>query len=132
MYKNKRDKKKMVGWFVGFYGISTFVGYLTPNPKKKKKKKKEEEKLTFATWKKSVSIFFKNRTTSSLKVIYFIIRNAVKLPPCYIRRNKWVKTKISKGFREGLIAARIKGTFMLQLSQEEENSCWIEKELQQL
>ena len=21
-----------VGWFVGFYGISTFVGYLTPNP----------------------------------------------------------------------------------------------------
>ena len=20
------------GWFVGFYGISTFVGYLTPNP----------------------------------------------------------------------------------------------------
>ena len=19
-------------WFVGFYGISTFVGYLTPNP----------------------------------------------------------------------------------------------------
>ena len=23
---------KLVGWFVGFYGISTFVGYLTPNP----------------------------------------------------------------------------------------------------
>ena len=22
----------MVGWFIGFYGISTFVGYLTPNP----------------------------------------------------------------------------------------------------
>ena len=22
----------LVGWFVGFYGISTFVGYLTPNP----------------------------------------------------------------------------------------------------
>ena len=22
---------KDVGWFVGFYGISTFVGYLTPN-----------------------------------------------------------------------------------------------------
>ena len=21
-----------VGWFVGFYGISTFVGYLMPNP----------------------------------------------------------------------------------------------------
>ena len=20
------------GWLVGFYGISTFVGYLTPNP----------------------------------------------------------------------------------------------------
>ena len=22
---------KSVGWLVGFYGISTFVGYLTPN-----------------------------------------------------------------------------------------------------
>ena len=22
----------MVGWWFGFYGISTFVGYLTPNP----------------------------------------------------------------------------------------------------
>ena len=22
----------LVGWFVEFYGISTFVGYLTPNP----------------------------------------------------------------------------------------------------
>ena len=22
----------VVGWLVGFYGISTFVGYLTPNP----------------------------------------------------------------------------------------------------
>ena len=22
----------MVGWLVGFYGISTFVGYLAPNP----------------------------------------------------------------------------------------------------
>ena len=22
----------MVGWLVGFYGISTFAGYLTPNP----------------------------------------------------------------------------------------------------
>ena len=21
----------LVGWFIGFYGISTFVGYLTPN-----------------------------------------------------------------------------------------------------
>ena len=21
-----------IGWLVGFYGISTFVGYLTPNP----------------------------------------------------------------------------------------------------
>ena len=21
-----------LGWLVGFYGISTFVGYLTPNP----------------------------------------------------------------------------------------------------
>ena len=20
------------GWFIGFYGMSTFVGYLTPNP----------------------------------------------------------------------------------------------------
>ena len=24
--------KVRVGWLVGFYGISTFVGYLTPNP----------------------------------------------------------------------------------------------------
>ena len=23
---------KFLVWFVGFYGISTFVGYLTPNP----------------------------------------------------------------------------------------------------
>ena len=23
---------KIIGWLVGFYGISTFVGYLTPNP----------------------------------------------------------------------------------------------------
>ena len=23
---------RWLGWFVGFYGISTFVGYLTPNP----------------------------------------------------------------------------------------------------
>ena len=22
----------MIGWLVGFYGISTLVGYLTPNP----------------------------------------------------------------------------------------------------
>ena len=22
----------MVGWFLGFYGMSIFVGYLTPNP----------------------------------------------------------------------------------------------------
>ena len=26
-----RDILRLV-WFVGFYGISTFVGYLTPNP----------------------------------------------------------------------------------------------------
>ena len=26
------DDELLVGWFVGFYGISTFVGYLTPNP----------------------------------------------------------------------------------------------------
>ena len=25
-------KRELVCWFVGFYGISTFVGYLTPNP----------------------------------------------------------------------------------------------------
>ena len=33
---NKKIKKKqniiIVGWLGGFYGISTFVGYLTPNP----------------------------------------------------------------------------------------------------
>ena len=26
-----QDKIRMLGW-LGFYGISTFVGYLTPNP----------------------------------------------------------------------------------------------------
>ena len=26
------SSKLLVGWFVGFYGISTFVGYLMPNP----------------------------------------------------------------------------------------------------
>ena len=25
-------QKTQVGWLFGFYGISTFVGYLTPNP----------------------------------------------------------------------------------------------------
>ena len=25
-----KGKEKMVGWLVGFYSISTFVGYLTP------------------------------------------------------------------------------------------------------
>ena len=35
--RKKEENKRMVGWFVGwlvfgFYGISTFVGYLTPNP----------------------------------------------------------------------------------------------------
>ena len=29
--KKERRKRKKV-WLVGFYGISTFVGYLTPNP----------------------------------------------------------------------------------------------------
>ena len=27
---NRKDM--LVGWLVGFYGISTFAGYLTPNP----------------------------------------------------------------------------------------------------
>ena len=27
-----KDHRLMLVWFVGFYGISTFVGYLTPNP----------------------------------------------------------------------------------------------------
>ena len=43
-YRSKKDKSQSeesdwslnplttVGWYVGFYGISTFVGYLTPNP----------------------------------------------------------------------------------------------------
>ena len=30
--KRERKKKTLMVWFVGFYGISTFVGYLTPNP----------------------------------------------------------------------------------------------------
>ena len=29
---NKVTKILIDGWFVVFYGISTFVGYLTPNP----------------------------------------------------------------------------------------------------
>ena len=29
---NSMIKEKLVGWLIGFYGISTFVGYLTPNP----------------------------------------------------------------------------------------------------
>ena len=29
---NNCNSNMMVGWFIGFYGISTFVGYLTPNP----------------------------------------------------------------------------------------------------
>ncbi len=31
-YAPKSKRKRLVGWFIGFYGISTFVGYLTPNP----------------------------------------------------------------------------------------------------
>ena len=38
---------------------------------------------------------------------------------------------ISRGF-QGLMAARIKGTFMLQVSQEGRNSYRVEKESQQL
>ena len=29
-YENK--KEVFLVWFVGFYGLSTLVGYLTPNP----------------------------------------------------------------------------------------------------
>ena len=34
MKTNKKENIGLVwfGWFVGNYGISTFVGYLTPNP----------------------------------------------------------------------------------------------------
>ena len=32
-WSNQSSRKKtLIGWLVGFYGISTFVGYLTPNP----------------------------------------------------------------------------------------------------
>ena len=31
-YKYLCPKDSGLVWFVGFYGISTFVGYLTPNP----------------------------------------------------------------------------------------------------
>ena len=32
-YNNNNNKEwKLFGWLVGFYGISTFVGYLIPNP----------------------------------------------------------------------------------------------------
>ena len=40
--------------------------------------------------------------------------------------------EISKGFQVGLMAARIKGTFMLQISFEGRNSYSVEKESQQL
>ena len=30
--KEKRSAFTNVGWLFGFYGISIFVGYLTPNP----------------------------------------------------------------------------------------------------
>ena len=30
--KRVNHKNKLVGWLVGFYGISTSVGYLTPHP----------------------------------------------------------------------------------------------------
>ena len=32
MVDNGLFASEMVGWLVGFYGISIFVGYLTPNP----------------------------------------------------------------------------------------------------
>ena len=28
----EREREWLVGWSSGFYGISTFVGYLMPNP----------------------------------------------------------------------------------------------------
>ena len=42
------------------------------------------------------------------------------------------RNEISKGFKEGLMAARRKDTFMLQVSSEGRNSYRVEKELQQL
>ena len=30
--RESKKKKKKIGWMVGFYGISTFVGYLAQNP----------------------------------------------------------------------------------------------------
>ena len=42
------------------------------------------------------------------------------------------RNEISKGFQEGLMAVRIKGTFMLQVSSEERNSCRVAKESQLL
>ena len=42
------------------------------------------------------------------------------------------RNEISKGFQEGLMAARIKGTFMRQVSYEGRNSYRVEKESQQL
>ena len=47
--------------------------------------KKEKGELTFVTWKKSVFMFLKNKTTSSDKVIYF-------------KRNKLYKTQLYKFF----------------------------------
>ena len=32
IFSNLEEKLYGLVWFAGFYGISTFVGYLTPNP----------------------------------------------------------------------------------------------------
>ena len=50
--------------------------------KNKGDKKKGEGKLTFVTWKKGVSIFLKNKTTSSHKVIYFKRNKLYKIRLC--------------------------------------------------
>ena len=49
---NKQSKSKKVGWFLAFYGISTFVGYLMPKKQEGKRSLKtkadkilQEEKL---------------------------------------------------------------------------------------
>ena len=50
--------------------------------KNKWDKKSEVEKLTFVTWRRSMSIFLKNKTTSSHKVIYFKRNKLYKIRLC--------------------------------------------------
>ena len=66
--------KRLVGWFVGFYGISTFVGYLMPNPFLCK------ESVLMKTVQFSISTQFKCQKYFHFKLfkqLYVIIQSSV-------------------------------------------------------